>query len=655
MRVKTAATIILAGMLLLCLFPIPLVRADDTEAVGTDTEITLEVGGRYADTDGNRTFIYPYSPMDSNGLFLFDLFNIKPGGRSLELDASFSDDQDWSAGFEYDHGASFKVGVRAQQFYHALEHREFAPDFETPAPGFDSVHVGYEDRNPGAEYFREVQEHTAHFKVRAPSYPAHIRGDARVYRKEGPSQLAYFFRTCSTHICHTNSRTRDVDTETQEYNIGFDSHLGPVDVIYNRNFLSFEDKADDPVDFFGDFTIGRPRPGDYPHHVNPETRSFSDEIKVNTNLTNRAALALHYIGGESENRDSDITEEDRRFAATATYLMSRGHFFSAKYVYDRGDVADISDEAVEAREAIGDDVAPETTENVGELTWRWTPRRGAQLHSHVRYTDIGRDGTEESGLPGSTTAWTVDVDGRFKASPGLDLEAELARDWIEDPAFATDFTDRWRYTLGALWTPAGSFSLLARYTGFLGENDDEQALSRGYDEPSEAAVQGLKRDSDGHNLLAAATWTPAETVTFLLSYNYSLNDIRQDQLLGTAAYPDRVFLSEESPFESTYQIGRVQAVWSPADVLQLTLGGMIIDGEESWEPEVAGRPEITEGLAESARHDFTKYMLDAEVRYDFSRGLGLTVAGYYADYDDKVSDSGDGSGGGVLATVSKRW
>ena len=82
---------------------------------------------------------------------------------------------------------------------------------------------------------------------------------------------------------------------------------------------------------------------------------------------------------------------------------------------------------------------------------------------------------------------------------------------------------------------------------------------------------------------------------------------------------------------------------------------MIIDGKESWEPEVDGRPDLTEGLDDIARSDFAKYMVDAEVSYDFGTGLGLTVAGYYADYDDKISDSGDGSGGGVLATVSKRW
>ena len=155
------------------------------------------------------------------------------------------------------HGADFSIGIRAQEFFHIQEHKEYAPDFETPAPGFGSVHVVGSDADPGKEYYSDFSEFTGEFKVRVPSYPAHVRGDARLYKKEGPNQLRYFSRNCATHICHSNSRTRDIDQETQEYNIGFDAHVGFVDVVYNRNFLSFEDKADDPMDFFGPFFLGR--------------------------------------------------------------------------------------------------------------------------------------------------------------------------------------------------------------------------------------------------------------------------------------------------------------------------------------------------------------------------------------------------------------
>jgi hypothetical protein len=239
-------------------------------------------------------------------------------------------------------------------------------------------------------------------------------------------------------------------------------------------------------------------------------------------------------------------------------------------------------------------------------------------------------------------------------SPALDLDVEIARDWTSDPAFATDFTDRWRYALGATWAPAPAFSLLARYSGFTGTNDDAAALERGYYDP-ETLEENFERDSTGHNFLALGTWVPAADLTFVLSYNYSRNDIEQDQIIGTASYPHLAFRSDDTPFESLYQIGRLEAVWAATKQLRLTCGGTVMAGEETWEPEVDGRPELTAGLSDIARQEFTKYMIDAEAEYDFSRSLSLSLAGFYADYDDRTDDAGDGSGGGVLVSLSKRW
>jgi hypothetical protein len=148
---------------------------------------------------------------------------------------------------------------------------------------------------------------------------------------------------------------------------------------------------------------------------------------------------------------------------------------------------------------------------------------------------------------------------------------------------------------------------------------------------------------------------PAETLTFVLSYNYSLNDIKQDQLVGTASSPALTFLSEGTPFESMYQIAHLNAVWAATKQLRLTLGGMVITGEETWEPESPGDPSLAAGLSDIAHNNFVKYMVDAEADFAVSDSLGFTLAAFYADYDDKIHDGADGNGGGVLATITRKW
>ena len=60
-------------------------------------------------------------------------------------------------------------------------------------------------------------------------------------------------------------------------------------------------------------------------------------------------------------------------------------------------------------------------------------------------------------------------------------------------------------------------------------------------------------------------------------------------------------------------------------------------------------------LSEIAHAEFTKYMVDGEVGLDLSESMTVTVTAFYADYNDKVDGDNDGSGGGVGATVTKRW
>jgi len=82
---------------------------------------------------------------------------------------------------------------------------------------------------------------------------------------------------------------------------------------------------------------------------------------------------------------------------------------------------------------------------------------------------------------------------------------------------------------------------------------------------------------------------------------------------------------------------------------------MVIAGEETWDPESTADPSLAAGLSDIAHTEFTKYMVDAEADFSLSDSLGLTLGAFYADYDDKTDNRRDGSGGGVLATVTRKW
>ena len=110
---RLASFLLFAALLLLT--PAASVLADDTEADSSDFSASLEIGGIYAESDGDRSFIYPYDPLDSSAVFFLDILNLNPGGKSFTLDFSFTHEENWDADIRYNHGAVFSVGVGAQE------------------------------------------------------------------------------------------------------------------------------------------------------------------------------------------------------------------------------------------------------------------------------------------------------------------------------------------------------------------------------------------------------------------------------------------------------------------------------------------------------------------------------------------------------------
>ena len=272
------------------------------------------------------------------------------------------------------------------------------------------------------------------------------------------------------------------------------------------------------------------------------------------------------------------------------------------------------------------------------------------MHAHGRYGKYDREDTMESGLPEETKVGSVDVDVRYRAAPALELEGELAWDWQENPAFATDFTRRWRYMLGAVWGITPDFNLQAFWRGYRGENDDEESLTLAYYDLA-ATPENFKRDISGDVLQAVAHWTPAKTWRLLLSYAYTMNGVDQDMLIGTASYPDRNSRVEDAPWDARTQVGNLEIEWAATSQLTCTLGGLASTGKETFEPEFS----LSEGLAEAADSEYLKLMGSLEFDYTFTDSLGVTLAGYWADYDDKKNDLNDGDGTSVVASIRKSW
>lgn len=667
MRTRTIRTIAAAALaaLLPALAPLPALAGEGNPAADDDRvfSASLETGYRVVDTEDEASRLFPYDPLEEGPVFGFDLLFLKPAFGALRLEGDYLAPDAWSAEAGYNRGADLAVSAGSRRSQQTLRHLAPVGSITSPA------RVTGSDESPGDEY-RSIRQGThAAVKVRAPGYPAHLVASGRIERREGDEQMRYAFRTCATSTCHVGSRSRPLDQETQSYSIGVDTHAGPLDLAYTRSGLTWRDDASDPVLAVGDmppYVNGMPA-GDYVHASNPDLRSFADTVRINTNLTNRGAIALYYRGGEEENESSGVTRSLRSAGAAANWRFSSDLLLSARYVYDEDRTDGISDEALGLRQDRNDDHAasdyrhlhslrPEQTRNTAEIGAHFHPARGTDLNLKARYRALDRsfvmhlDDGAYSDSPVETRSTLVSAGVAHAFGPALKLDATLGQEWTDDPAFALENTRLTRFGLGGTWTPGQAVSFRLSYRGYRGANDAAEVLQQSYHALSEPDPS-YERTTSGDAFLVAATWAPCRTFSLAASWNLADGAIEQDQLIGGDPDVPGFAFDSDTSWSGRTQVADLRATWVPAKRLTLTAAGMWIDSLESYE---ASFPEAA-GLEELGAEEFTKLLATLRADVGIARGVGLTLAGFWARLDDEADDAGDGTSQGVLAALRLRW
>lgn len=639
-----------------------------------DRLFAAHVRAGYAGTDveDDRTFLLPYDPLESGVVLGLDLLYLTPAFGDLSLESAFRGSDDWDATLDYSHAANVDLNVQTRTFTHARAHEELPVDYDVLnlyIPVGELIGESH-DADPGAEYSDTLTDTRAAIKVRVPGYPAHLSASGRIYRHQGSQQMVYFFRSCSTEVCHVKSQTRTLDQVTREYSLGVDAHAGRLDIAYSRTFLTFRDDAPDPVAAFGDLTYTPTQSspaGDYTHDVNPDLRSFRDEVKINTNLANRGVVSLAYTRQEQENETSGITRGDQHAALDASYLLRPQLFAVFHLNYEEQRSLELSAAARAARVKDTDFhikngqthfhlTEPEAERWSGEIGLRLVPQPGAKLLLRAGY----RTNKRAAVVYKTAGVWDYDptisrttyaaLDGAWRLRRTLDLDGTLAQEWTADPAYATDSTSLTRYGLGATWAPAPVFSLRFGYAGHAGANDDEAALERGYAKLA-ALDKGFSRKVTGNAVNLLASFTPAPAFTLTAAYSWSDNAVEQDLRIGTPSAGSLSYVSKDTTWSGRTQVANLRAIWAATSYLKLTGEGTWVSGRESYEPNFAADADLEEFGTEEITKLYTA--LGAEV--SVSKTLGFTLTGFWVAFDDQQDEKEDGHALGMLAAIDLRW
>lgn len=648
------------------------------------------VGYRATDVEDDRSLLFPYDPLTDGPILGLDLLYLTPQIGSLKLEAGFLDADAWRSELSFSHGSDVGIVVGGQAYTHARSHSAPVPEVAvvaSPVLPQAGMEVHGEDADPGRVYRDERREATARMKIRIPGYPAHLSASGKIDQHRGEQQMRNFYRTCAAHLCHADSRTRELDQETAQWTLGGDAHLGPVDLAVSHTALTYRDNAADPLAPAGDLSSGSlGLKGDVPYDVNPDLKSGSTQVALNSSLTNRMVFSLVYTDGLETNESSDISRHARNGGAEVSYRVNASTFVSLRYTYYEELSGDLGEAATTLRADRNKAQAatrhqhaldPREKRQLGELVARFRPLPALDLGARLRYRTqeryavIDKDpATNQFVDEADTTDSTLaGIEGRYRVSPALSFDGSLGREWTEGVVYATENTGLTRFGLGATWAPAPVFLLRASWQGFRGENDDRDALQKGI--ATLPADRGEPtRSVSGDAFLATATLAPAPAFSLTASWGLTENGVEQDMIFGSpannnpnpAGNPTKLpfsFLSPDTSWSCRNQVANLSARWEATKRLALTAAGMWIDNLESYTPDLPAAPGVAtnnnEVLEETSSVDYTKLLFSLQVEARLTDRFGVTVTAFWADFDDQVDDASDGTAQGVLAALDYRW
>ncbi|MBU1711424.1 MAG: hypothetical protein KKE17_15605, partial [Proteobacteria bacterium] len=265
-------------------------REFDTQA-HHETEVDLSVGYRWLNLDDfTRAGEYQYPHSSFAGSINLDSY---PLPHRFHLYSEFLGANNYygDMGYAYHDLLLFRDIFTGS--YHNLDHYDYQ---QTGAAG-----INYNDKNPDDLYGTEVYDNILSLRLKAPDFPFHTFLTHRYIQKDGAIQQRYLIGTFGN--INKTSSSREIDWRTTDLTLGFNSHLGPLEVEVAHERTEFDPGRNNVL--YDAYPIQSTRPADtYPHDVIPETESSLNSVKLHTSYTGGFVASASLSHGNQKNNYS---------------------------------------------------------------------------------------------------------------------------------------------------------------------------------------------------------------------------------------------------------------------------------------------------------------------------------------------------------------
>lgn len=375
-----------------------------------------------------------------------------------------------------------------------------------PADPFSRVSV----RDADAEYGVNKSTDSLFLRLKYPDMATHLYVRGWMVREEGTVQERTLLGSGDFSEILKDTARREYEWETQEFTVGANSHLGPIEVEVEHTDNEFRMNSDlATTSFYNTPGISNT------HHLYPDSTSSGNSIKFHTSYTGKLVASATLATMETENDYSKVAA-DYTFGSVAVTWMPKTSF-TMFLRYRRTDM-DYDNSLQSAATGIKNGLS--FTEDDLSITARFRPTANLVLKGRYKIEVKERDNILEWELNSDKTTKTSYM---LAAHSGQIKKLKLMADYIytetEDPAYNTEADESHTTRLSADWRPTRKILAFGSYTSMASKREG-LAYS--------GTVDAINRKSYTDHALAGITYVGSERFSATLSYNYYLGSIRQD-------------------------------------------------------------------------------------------------------------------------------
>ncbi len=639
----------------------------------THTLLQGMAGYRFLSFNGYAKRAAQYEDLHS-GMTFGGVHSILGKDHKFALEGVFLSDNDYHGDLTYDYMGAYRFHMRTESLYHNLDNFQvFAPS----APLGSSTYLT-DRRDQGVLYGIRTEQDLATMRIRMGNYPAHINLGYWRMVKEGSRQLRFadhaFEPTGSTNSVY--SQLRPLDRVTHEGKLGLDTHIGPVDLIYDFTVRQFTDHAGAPRDLFSQnrpytiFPVSYVRPpGSYQHDDTPDSRFIAHTVKLHTDQTGGIVAAGSYTYGQRTNLTSvsDVVGVNglstTLHTAAGDLIYTPCKEFSLAVRFRHQEIERDAPSALIYTPATPSSISilPPLNSSKDVLTTVLSIRPVNSFTVKGEYSgEISHRDNVQSWDPASKVAGmilpedTVTHRGTLtllsRPLKGLRLKARYSYTTTDSPSYGTSADERHdgqllvSYTLKDLWGVTGN------YQNSLERNDSKSIATLSTYSPSQSYQ--LPREKRAMNATLTLWGNVLKRLTLAGSAGL-LRTSTDQEVLFSGITPGSTSASNYTSQAFLYSLS---ASYRPIDKLTLSLMFQQLRSFAEFDPAfLQYSTESTLGVKEISRLKTVENAITMNADYEIHKNISCGVAYTYRKYADQYDSLFNGSLHSVIANLAAKW